>query len=170
MTEKIHHANWDTRIWAWLIDILIVGVSLNLILYQLGSWDFKFVNLIGFSIYSVVLFIYWTLLEWKIGRSVGKMLMHIKVTDVEGKSISFISAVIESLGKSFALVLDCLIGWVVMPRDNVRLFNRLSNTVVIQSEYEGPTGFEYFEKKTGKDMGSLTKPLWDSHEKKNEIV
>jgi hypothetical protein len=34
-----------------------------------------------------------------------------------------------------------------MPGTKLRLFNRLSNTIVIKSEYEPPAGVEYIKEK-----------------------
>ena len=58
-------------------------------------------------------------------------------------------AAIESLGKTFVpiLVLDCLIGWIAMHETKLRVFNRISNTIVIKTDYKEPAGILYVKEK-----------------------
>jgi len=41
-------------------------------------------------------------------------------------------AAIESIGKAFLLPLDCIIGWILYPSRRQRLFNYLSDTIVVR--------------------------------------
>jgi uncharacterized RDD family membrane protein YckC len=93
---------------------------------------------------GVMMFIYWTLLEGYSGQSIGKMALNIKVTGKSGEKIDFLAAGIESFGKAFLLPIDCLIGWIAMSGTGQRLFNRLSNTIVVKAKFEGaPEGVRY---------------------------
>ena len=104
-------------------------------------------GLLSFSLSSVVLFLYWTLLEGYRGQSIGKMALNIRVTGRAGERIGFGAAAIESFGKAFILIPDCLIGWLAMPGSKERLFNRISGTVVIESrEKEEPEGVTYVKR------------------------
>lgn len=89
------------------------------------------------------MFVYWAILEGYGGQSVGKAAMNFKVTDRKGEKIGFMTAAVESFGKAFILPLDCLIGWLAMEGEKLRLFNRLSNTIVVKTNYERPVGVEY---------------------------
>lgn len=59
--------------------------------------------------------------------------------------IVFRVAALESFGKAFLLPLDCLIGWLAMPDSKLRLFNRISNTLVIRTKYEEPEEIRYIK-------------------------
>ena len=69
--------------------------------------------------------------------------MNLKVTNREGKPAGFMAAFIESFGKSFILPVDCLVGWFGMPGEKLRLFNRVSGTIVIKTDYREPDGVRY---------------------------
>lgn len=141
-------AKWESRFWAWLIDILLVGALSNLIANSLGFlWDFDFISVASFGVHGVLMFAYWTLFEGYNGQSVGKMALNLKVTDRKGGKIVFRVAALESFGKAFLLPLDCLIGWLAMPNSKLRLFNRISNTIVIRTKYEEPEEVRYVKEK-----------------------
>jgi len=146
--ETIYLAKWDSRFWAWLIDILLVEVFSSFVTNSSGFfWDFEFISIASFGISGVLIFIYWTLFEGYNGQSIGKMALGLKVTDRNGRKIEFGVAALESCGKAFILPLDCLIGWLAMPNSKLRLFNRISNTIVIRINYEEPEGVRYVKEK-----------------------
>jgi uncharacterized RDD family membrane protein YckC len=136
-------ANWGRRFIAWFIDYIIINVMLAYI--RLEDLEFQLVPAIllprfpGFdiSIWSplsvLAFFLYWSLSEWYFGRSIGQLLLNIRLADLQGKRPSLKASAIQSVGKSLFLPVDCLIGWVYSPcRENrQRCFNRLSNTIVI---------------------------------------
>jgi uncharacterized RDD family membrane protein YckC len=153
--ETIHLARWGTRFWSWVIDIIIVGIAVNVVtrliwivysfphLYDLPGNLFPF----DLGLNSVALFLYWTFFEGYSGKSAGKMALNLRVTGRSGEKIGFGAAALSSFGKAFLLPLDCLIGWIAMPDTKLRLFNRLSNTIVIKTVYEAPAGVEYIKEK-----------------------
>jgi uncharacterized RDD family membrane protein YckC len=140
----LHLARWDSRFWAWLIDFILVSLVLNIF-----SNPFHFFsgilagNPFDFLVRSTGFLIYWTVMEGYTGQSIGKMVMNLKVTDRSGKPVRFPAAFIESFGKSFLLPFDCLIGWFGMPGKKLRLFNRVSGTIVIKTDYQEPAGIRY---------------------------
>jgi uncharacterized RDD family membrane protein YckC len=71
------------------------------------------------------------LMDGIFGQSIGKMIMKIKVTKLDGKPLDLMHAAIESVGKAFLLPLDCIIGWFVYEKKRQRLFNYVSETIVI---------------------------------------
>lgn len=153
--ETIHLASWGTRFWAWLIDIILVSIVVN-VATTLGGTLYQFPHFFHIpgglfpfdvGINSVVLFLYWTILEGYSGQSIGKIVLNLRMTGRSGEKIGFGAAAVSSFGKAFLLPFDCLIGWIAMPDTRLRLFNRLSNTIVIKTTYEPPAGVEYIKEK-----------------------
>jgi len=97
----------------------------------------------GYLIRSTGFLLYWTIMEGYAGQSVGKMVMNIRVTNREGKPVRLQGALIQSFGKAFLLPIDCLVGWFGMPGKKLRLFNRVSGTIVIKTDYHEPHGVRY---------------------------
>lgn len=139
---KFRTAFWGERFFAWLIDMLIVGVVLGII--SLFSWFigqsfFWWTNwsgwapLLNINAGGIVYFLYWLIMDGFFGQSFGKMFIGLRVISTRGNSIGFGSVVLESLGKAFLLPLDCLLGWILYPLKGQRLFNHLSETIVIKS-------------------------------------
>lgn len=80
-----------------------------------------------------IFFLYWTILEGSVGQSIGKMVIKIKVMQLDGRPTNLVYAAIESLGKAFLLPLDCLIGWILYPDRRQRLFNYISETMIVKT-------------------------------------
>jgi uncharacterized RDD family membrane protein YckC len=142
----LYLAGWDTRFWAWLIDVILIWLLASAISGPL-SYLWQAVPLppgVGsVSLTSGLLFVYWTVLEGRTGQSIGKMAMSIRVTGRTGERIGYWASAVESFGKAFLLVLDCLIGWIAMPGSRERLFNRISRTIVIRTAEEEVEGVRY---------------------------
>jgi uncharacterized RDD family membrane protein YckC len=136
-------ANWGRRFIAWVIDYIIINVLLAY--FDIEQVEAALIppqllpRLPGadISIWSptsiLVLFLYWTLSEWYFGRSIGQLLVNLRLVDTQGKPVSLKASAIQSVGKSLLLPFDFLIGWIYEPSRHVRqrLFNKLSNTIVI---------------------------------------
>jgi hypothetical protein len=71
-------------------------------------------------------------LEGYRGKSLGKMLFNIVVTGTLGENIGFRDAALEAFGKAFLLPFDCFICWFALREKRQRLFNRISDTIVIK--------------------------------------
>lgn len=128
-------AFWGERFVAWLIDIVIIGaVAFVLGLLRLSfTWWSGWPDWIPFfNLNGIFLFLYWLLMDGLYGQSFGKMVMRIKITRLDGSQIGMANAALESVGKAFLLPLDCLLGWILYPRRRQRIFNYLSQTVVIK--------------------------------------
>jgi uncharacterized RDD family membrane protein YckC len=137
-------ASWADRFVAWLIDFIIVSIGLG-ILFALLALPFWFPdNSNGIAVVhrnfgsfhyllsSSAFFAYWTYFEHTSGQSIGKRLLKIKSTDVSGKGVDIKSAALESFGKSFLLPLDVILGWLFTNNKRQRIFNKISNTIVIK--------------------------------------
>ncbi|NMB85670.1 MAG: RDD family protein [Methanosaeta sp. PtaB.Bin018] len=128
MVEIVVLSSWESRFWAWLIDVLLMGILWHraLIVLKIDAFGLE-----GFFMLAALLFIYWTALEGYRGQSVGKMVMKIVVTGPLGESIRFRDAATQAFGKAFLLPFDCLACWFAFRESRQRLFNRISDTIVI---------------------------------------
>lgn len=150
-TDTASPASWESRFWAWIIDILLVGLFCSMftdcwdIVRSLGvagplgvTESIGIAGPLGIEASGIGLatFVYWTVLEGYRGQSIGKMVMNIAVVDSSGKMIGYEKAAIECFGKAFLLPLDCLIGWLAMPDSRQSLFNRASDTLVVSTNEE----------------------------------
>ena len=135
-------ASWGERFIAWLIDMVLLGIVLAWFrlpgLYWIPSaWGAaipRWIPFVNFGFNNLVHFLYWAFLEGSYGQSVGKMVMKIQVTGLQGGAMSTANTVIQSLGKAFLLPLDCLLGWILYSTRQQRLFNYLSETVVLKKQ------------------------------------
>jgi uncharacterized RDD family membrane protein YckC len=146
--ETLHLASWDDRFWAWLIDVVLVGAVLSVVGETAGAFSLLTGGLWPTSPFLGVnglgLWLYWTALEGYQGQSAGKLVLDVAVTDERGGEIDYATAAIESFGKAFLLPIDVLVGWLAMEDEYVRLFNRLSSTIVVEVTAErAPEGVEY---------------------------
>ncbi|MFC6974739.1 hypothetical protein ACFQL1_08670 [Halomicroarcula sp. GCM10025709] len=72
--------------------------------------------------------------------------MDIAVTDERGDEIDYGTAAVESFGKAFLLPIDCLVGWLAFEKEGLRLFNKLSSTVVVEvdeTDHPGDVAYVY---------------------------
>jgi len=152
----LHLANWSTRFWAWLIDVILLVLFLNIVRGALEPfwtihliWDYQHWGIFELGLETLFFFLYWTVFESYKGQSIGKMVMNIRVVNRDGTRVHGGTAAIESVGKAFIpiLALDCLIGWLAMPQTKLRVFNRISNTIVIKTDYREPEGILYIKEK-----------------------
>ena len=148
--SKLVTAGWGERFVAWIIDIIVVGIFLVLFKWYflwLGFVWFKFIDFskifisireplfinVGFD--NIIYFLYWMFTEGVLGQSIGKIVMKMKVTRLDGGRINMMQAAVESIGKAFLLPIDCFIGWLLYSKRHQRLFNYISETIVIKTSY-----------------------------------
>jgi uncharacterized RDD family membrane protein YckC len=81
---------------------------------------------------NILEFLYFMFMDFYWGQTIGKMIIKIRVTKSGGASLTLLDAAIESFGKVFLLPIDFIIGFIFYKEKNQRLFNYLSDTVVIQ--------------------------------------
>jgi len=91
-----------------------------------------------YVISSIVFMAYWIYFESTSGQSIGKRVMHLRTTDLNGNTLDIRTAAIESFGKAFLLPFDVLFGWIFTNDKRQRIFNRVSDSVVVKlREAEG---------------------------------
>lgn len=136
-------ARWSDRFFAWIIDNVIVYVSAFGIFFAVLSasnfeeiigGNFEYSRSYEYSWISLVFFVYWLILESKTGQSIGKMALHLKITDLKGEKADIKSIAISSFGKAFLLPIDVIIGRLFTNKNRQRIFNRLGKTIVIKVE------------------------------------
>jgi len=140
MAKNIKLATWGTRFLAWLVDVIILGIIIGFI--PVNTWLFINWGWFGLSFQVVILLLYWTITEGYKGQSLGKMIFNIKVTDMKGNKIGYDKALIQAIGKSLILPLDFLIG-LFISENRQRLFNKLSDTIVIKEPSKKMKGVKY---------------------------
>ena len=82
--------------------------------------------------FRIAFLAYWTYFESTTGQSIGKRLLKIKTTDLGGRKIDIKSAILESFGKAFLLPIDVVSGWIFTNNKRQRIFNRITNTIVVK--------------------------------------
>jgi uncharacterized RDD family membrane protein YckC len=128
----IELATWTQRFIALVIDGMILGVVLAVL--RLPGYPIMQGMNIKFGLDQILQFLYYMFMDQYYGQSVGKMVMNLRITKEGGAPLSLMDATIEAFGKVFLLPIDFLIGFFVYKEKNQRLFNYLSDTVVIREE------------------------------------
>ena len=132
-------AKWSDRFVAWLIDFCIISIiSLSIIFSVFGAMDYElsekwfWAETIQFIPTSMFFFVYFTILEYKTGQTIGKKILNLKLTNMYGKQPDLKGVMISSFGKSFLLPLDVVLGWIFTNENRQRIFNKIGDTVIIK--------------------------------------
>ena len=145
---EIKLARWTERFIAWLIDFVIVSVGLAVLfaILSIPFWmyysaeeveqQFEGLQPLHYIISSLVFFLYWTYFESTTGQSIGKKVMNLKSTNLNGIVAERKSVALAAFGKAFLLPLDVVLGWIFTNEKRQRIFNRVSNTIVIKIKKE----------------------------------
>ena len=124
-------AKWQDRFVAWLVDFVIVSVGIGIFFVAAHQFDY-YMQAEWYAITSVIFFAYWIFLEYGSGQSLGKRLLHLRTARIDGTKILFSDSVVNSFGKAFLLPVDVILGLLFTDKKRQRIFNRLSNTIVIK--------------------------------------
>lgn len=145
-SKEIVLAKWEDRFVAWLIDFVIISIITNALFllfsfhYSFPFWGIYLDDQKGFGIKqpyeyflaSSIFFIYWVVLEFMTGQTIGKRVVHIKTTNLNGDKANIIKIAIESFGKSFLLPIDIVLGLIFANKRRQRIFNKVSGTIIIK--------------------------------------
>ena len=139
ISSKIIIAKWTDRFFAWLIDFIIISmISTSIIFALFGTIDYEFEEDVFWAEStqyiptSMLFFVYWTVLEYKTGQTIGKKILNLKVTDVYGNKPSLKGIMISSFGKAFVLPIDIVLGWILTNEKRQRVFNKLGDTLIVK--------------------------------------
>ena len=137
--DELVLATWGERFLAYFIDLILLGIVLSPITWGGFLWMphmFRsvphWVPFVDFGFKNIIYFLYWTFLEGSQGQSVGKKIMKIRVVDLNGGPIDMGKSAYQAVGKAFLTPLDLIVGWIMYPDKQQRLFNYLSETVVVK--------------------------------------
>ena len=150
-SSKIILAKWKDRFFAWLIDFVIISlISSSTFFLSFLYLDYDFENFItndGMYIpTSVMFFLYWIILEYKTGQTIGKKMFSLKITNSQGEKPTLIGVIISSFGKSFILPIDMVLGLIITNEKRQRIFNKLGNTLIIKiKDAEDSSDFKYIK-------------------------
>jgi uncharacterized RDD family membrane protein YckC len=150
-SSKIILAKWKDRFLAWLVDFIIISmISTSIFFISFLYLDYNFENFIsndGMYIPTSVMFLaYWIILEYKTGQTVGKKMFNLKIVNNLGERPSLIGVIISSLGKSFILPIDTILGWIITNEKRQRICNKLGNTLIIKiKDSEDNSDFKYMK-------------------------
>jgi uncharacterized RDD family membrane protein YckC len=130
-------AKWTDRFLAWLIDFIIIStVSTTIIFLSFGTIYYEmdedglWAENTQYIPASILFFVYWTILEYKTGQTIGKKILNLRVVNLKGENPSLKGILLSSFGKSFLLPLDVIIGWILTNEKRQRVFNKLGDTVI----------------------------------------
>ena len=139
MSSKIIIAKWTDRFFAWLIDFIIVSIiSTSIIFTSFGTIDYEFgeddfwAESTQYIPTSILFFVYWTILEYKTGQTIGKKILNLKVVNIDGEKPDLKGIMISSFGKSFLLPIDVILGWFLTNVKRQRVFNKLGDTLIVK--------------------------------------
>ena len=137
--SKIILAKWSDRFFAWLIDFIIISaISTGIIFASFGSIDYEFekssfwIENGEYIPTSAIFFVYWVILEYKTGQTIGKKILNLRSTNIYGRNPSLKAVLISSFGKSFLLPFDVILGWILTNEKRQRVFNKLGDTIVVK--------------------------------------
>lgn len=149
ISSKIVLAKWTDRFLAWLIDFIIVSIiSTSIIFAIFGTINYEedvfWAESTQYIPTSILFFVYWTVLEYKTGQTIGKKILNLKVTNIYGNRPSLKGILIGSFGKAFLLPIDVVLGWILTNEKRQRVFNKLGDTLVVKiKNSEDVLGIEY---------------------------
>ncbi len=132
-------ADWGPRILAYIIDIIIVSIAVDMVRLPLligNPTNNIFLYPAGVSVNGVVLFLYFLLTESYYGTTIGKEVLKLQVITEDGRKPEPKEAAISAVGKAFFLPIDLLVGLIMKDTEhetnlNQRLMQKVSKTLVI---------------------------------------
>ncbi len=143
MEKVINLAGWGDRILAYIIDIILAGIVLGLLRAIILLPSYFVGGTVGIPNYipwtnwgfdNLFWFAYFFFMDLTYGQSIGKMVMRISITNLDGDHIDMTQAAIEAFGKAFLLPLDVILGWIFTNQKNQRIFTFLAKTIVVKNK------------------------------------
>ena len=129
--SELELASIGERFLAFIIDSVLVGFVVGVVFWP-GNLISPHVPFLDLGFRNMALFLYWTYTEGTTGQSLGKKIMKIKVTDLQGEPIDISRSLYQAIGKAFLLPVDAIVGLMMYQEKEQRLFNHLSETIVVR--------------------------------------
>lgn len=142
------YASGFRRLVAWFIDKMVVGFILGILLWNPWDWNsysdydwwlnwgnFHFTFLSHRALKLLVVMLYYAAMESsKFQGTIGKLVLGIKVTDVNGERITFSKALLRNLSKIISGAI-LMIGYLMILFDSKKqgLHDKIADTYVVKS-------------------------------------
>ncbi len=140
----MHYANFGQRFAALLIDTVVlligaiaVGLAVAPLLAAVGLFNLISAHILADLYLMVVIWLYYAKMESSpLQATVGKLVLGLKVTDLNGQQISFKRATARYFGKFVSLLL-AFIGFlmIAMTKNNQGLHDIMASCVVVHKNY-----------------------------------
>lgn len=150
--ENVAYAGFFVRLAAFLLDSILIGICLWIIkvpvwFIELAVGDaFLFKPfLFEYNIFDVLYYLlttaYFVLTTYYCGATVGKRLMKLRVVDVEGQKLSFVTVLLRETVGRYLSALIIYIGYIMVGVDNCKqgLHDKISDTYVVYMQNERKT-------------------------------
>lgn len=142
--ERIYNtisASFAKRLFAWLIDELVLGASVGVFLIILIFGKFitysEIVHTYPEGMIPIIILlntVYFTVFEGALSQSLGKRLLGIVVSDEKGSRIGYTSAFLRRVGMVVPIaVVDAPA--IVVTSKNQRIFDIIAGTLVLEEEH-----------------------------------
>ena len=135
------------RLAAFIIDHLLLSTLLGAVLWQIWDWPFDYsfpyewhhfnfnIGFMGHNFFKeIFIIIYYALMESsKYQATLGKIIMGIRVTNINGAQIDFSKALLRNLSKILSALILC-IGYIMILFDDKKqgLHDKIADTVVVR--------------------------------------
>ncbi|MEK6861623.1 MAG: RDD family protein [Nanoarchaeota archaeon] len=145
LLNKTNYAPLWKRIVAFIIDWIVIGFIILLPLGSAGKSKLSSLSetlqvtptkltsemIIVSIIIAIIMILYWTILEYKIHQSVGKILMRLQVVS-KTKSLTLWQCLVRNLTKFSSPLLFLDVIYMLITRSHQRFLEKTSNTEVIE--------------------------------------
>ncbi len=139
-TDRLLQDHWLRRLIAGIIDSIIIGIIITIILIfvPLPPWASVGIPLFGdvpSLIRGVAFFLYASFLESTWGTTIGKQVMYLKVTTIDGKLPTLNRTMIRDISKINGLLwlIDTLIGMATVGDPHQKYSDRFAGTTVVST-------------------------------------
>jgi len=145
LLNKTNYAPLWKRVVAFIIDWIVIGFIILLPLKSAGKSKLSSLSetlqvtptkltsemIIVSIIIAIIMILYWTILEYKLHQSVGKILMRLQVVS-KTKKLTFWQCLIRNLTKFSSPLLFLDVIYMLITRSHQRFLEKTSNTEVIE--------------------------------------
>jgi uncharacterized RDD family membrane protein YckC len=132
LNESDLQQHWAKRAIAILIDSIIVGIATTILGFLTDvSGIFNWISLP--FVMGLIYVLYFTVTESIYGYTIGKKIINLKVTRINGKNPSLRNAFIRNITKIHFLILllDTLAGFFTSKDNHQRYIDQIANTTVV---------------------------------------
>jgi len=140
-----HYAGFITRLFAWIIDQLIIAALFwlthyigDFVIQRFASSNPTYENIMQLSInlLNVILYFAYFIGGWTLsGQTVGKSLLGLRVVCTDGKRVKFRNAIVRLIGYWISsLIFFMGYWWVLFDKRRQAWHDHISKTCVVYSE------------------------------------